>query len=165
MEKQNKRQLDKHIKSLVYALTFPIVGHPMWLSTIPDDIKQQMPVIRMAQLMKEPDEFMELATDEEAMIYIMTASLVAPISHHWVRIYEYLTRKYMLTWKKKQPEELPDFLKDEINLDDYEKGLLKDLKRWIRKKQIEHVKFKEIGNKKAYSIIPSRAPDNLLTWI
>ena len=48
----------------------------------------------------------------------------------------------MLGWKKKKPEELPDFLKDEIKLDDYDKGLLKDLKRWIRKKQIEHVKTK-----------------------
>lgn len=146
MQKQSKRETDKHINSLVYALTFPIIGHPMWLTAIPNDIKQLMPIIRMAQLMKEPDAFQEYSTNEEAMIYIMTASLAAPIGHEWTQIYKHLTRKYMLGWKKQKPEELPDFLNDEIKLNDYEKGLLRDLKRWIRKKQIQNLKTKEKAN-------------------
>ena len=67
----------------------------------------------------------------------------------------------MLGWQKKKIRELPDFLKDEINLDDYQKGLLKDLKRWIRKKQIEHVKSME----KACSVIPSKPQKNLIDWV
>ncbi|MBW1731402.1 MAG: hypothetical protein JRJ75_11010 [Deltaproteobacteria bacterium] len=46
----------------------------------------------------------------------------------------------MLGWKKKKSEELPDFLKDEIKLDDYKTSVLHDLKRWIREKQLELMK-------------------------
>jgi hypothetical protein len=88
--------------------------------------------------MKEPEQSKEYATDVEAMIYTMTASLAFPLNHHWTQIYVYLTKKYLLVWKKKKPEELPDFLRNEIKLDDYERGLLKDLKRWIRKRQAGH---------------------------
>jgi hypothetical protein len=165
MQKTSTHDLNQQIKSTIYALTFPTVGHPMWLSAIPDEFKDKAQIIRMIQLMKDPDSFLVYSTDEEAMIYIMTASLVEPTSHNWAHIYEYLTRKYMLGWHKKKPEELPDFLKDEINLDDYEKGLLKDLKRWIRKKQIEHVKFMEKQNKKAHSVIPSKPQKNLIDWV
>ena len=41
---------------------------------------------------------------------------------------------------KKKAEELPDFVKDEIKLNDYENGLLKNIEIWIRKKQIENMK-------------------------
>lgn len=164
MKKTSAHDLNQHIKSTIYALTFPIVAHPMW-SSVPDEFKDKAQIIRMIQLMKDPDSFLEYSTDEEAMIYIMTASMVAPIGHNWKHIYECLVRKYMLGWQKKKIEELPDFLKDEINLDDYQKGLLKDLKRWIRKKQIEHVKFMEKQNKNAYSVIPSKPQRNLIDWV
>ena len=73
----------------------------------------------------------------------MTASLVFPINSDWTDIYMYLTRKYMLTWKKKKQEDLPDFLQNEITLDDYKTSMLRRLKSWIRKKQIEHMKARE----------------------
>ncbi len=88
------------------------------VQSIPDGLKCNMPTIRMIQLMKEPEQSKEYATDVEAMIYIMTASLVFPLSHHWTPIYMHLARKYLLDWKEKKPEELSDFLKDEIDLDD-----------------------------------------------
>lgn len=97
--------------------------------------------------MKEPDTFRDQATDEEAMTYIMTASLAFPLNSEWTEIYMYLTRKYLLTWKKTKPEDLPDFLQNEIILDDYKTSMLRGLKSWIRKKQIVHMK--------------SRAKDNL----
>jgi len=130
----------KWIYDIVGAIQYPIVAHPMWAKSVPDNLKRDMPIIRLAQLMKDPELAGVYATDIEAMIYIMTASLAFPLNCHWTQVYMHLTRKYMLDWVKTNTEDLPDFLKEEINLDDYEAGLLRDLKRWIRKKQTEHLK-------------------------
>lgn len=157
-----RRQIDKGISNIVYCLTFPMVGHPMWATAIPEDFRQQMPIIRMVQLMKEPDTFQEQATNEEAMAYIMTASLAFPLNSDWTDIYMYLTRKYLLTWKKTKLEDLPDFLQKEITLDDYRTSMLRRLKGWIRKKQIQHIKTRE---KEACPTIEDKPPENLLTWL
>jgi hypothetical protein len=148
MGKRNERKGERYVKSLVYTFTFPIIGFPGWVEAIPEDLKKDMPMIRMIQLLKEPDTFLEVASDEEAMIYISTASFATPLDHHWTRIYMHLTRNYMLNRKRKKPEDLPDFLREETRLDDYEKKLLKDLKRWIRRKQLEHMREKEKKGKK-----------------
>jgi hypothetical protein len=140
MGKRNERKGERYVKSLVYTFAFPIIGFPGWLEAIPEDLRKDMPMIRMIQLLKEPDTFLELASDEEAMIYISTASFATPLDHHWTRIYMHLTRNYMLKRKRQKPEDLPDFLREETRLDDYERKLLKDLKRWIRRKQLEHMK-------------------------
>lgn len=78
----------------------------------------------------------------------------------------------MLTWKKTKPEDLPDFLQKEIPLDDYRMSMLRQLKGWIRKKQIEHMKAREKEDragqenhkKEACSTIEGKPPENLLAW-
>jgi len=85
----------------------------------------------------------------------------------------HLIRKYMLTLKKKKPEDLPDFLQNEIILDDYKSTMLRQLKGWIRKKQIEHMKAgekdgragHETRKKEACPTIEDRPPKDLLAWL
>lgn len=134
---------EQWITDLVYALRFPTVAHPMWARSIPDDLRSRLPIIRMVQILREPGQFRHQATDEEAMLYLMTTSLAFPLNSDWASIYMYVTRKYTLQWLKVQEPELPDFLKEEIKLDDYRQSMLSRLKAWIRKKQIKHMKAKE----------------------
>ena len=137
---QYKKQHENWISDLVCALKFPIITHPMGAETIPEDLKRRIPIIRMLQLLNEPDSFREYATDEEVMVYIMTASLAFPLNHEWTQVYMKLTRKYLLAWKRTKLEDLPDFLQNVINLNDYEDRLLRDMKCWIRQKQFGYLK-------------------------
>ena len=75
------------------------------------------------------------ATDLEAMAYLSSASLVAPLDREHTRIYLHLARKYLKSkgWKKFKGGMA--FLESYRSLSDYEKHLLQRLKDWIWKQQ------------------------------
>jgi hypothetical protein len=136
--------LDQAIDDLVGALTDPIIVHdPGW--PIPDQLKKEIPLARMAQLMK-----MErgVATDLEALTYLNNASMIAPMRSEWVNIYMYLFTKWM------GADKVPEDLRHE-SITQYEEGLLLDMKTWLwrhrvkargeRRRQDSHTQKAEIA--------------------
>lgn len=76
----------------------------------------------------------KMCTEWEAMLYISTATLGAPPSHSWYRIYMYLFNKEM-------PEAaVANGLADVQELEGNEREDLMHLRRWIYKVQLLHLK-------------------------
>ena len=103
------------------ALTDPIiVFDPGWADVLPDWLKGEIKIQRLAQLMKGEEG---IATDAEALAYISNASLAQPMASDWVDIYMYLFTRVM-------GDKVPEEMRKE-SLDDYRMGELNKLKEWI----------------------------------
>lgn len=127
-QKQAERELDKQIRRLAWTLTKPLVVCPGgWADTIPEWMKAEAKLQSLIQLMKGEDG---VATDIEALIYLYTASLVAPFNESWTNIYVYLTKKCMEGRGKIFPKEFGN-----PTLTEHQQILLADLKRWIYRQQ------------------------------
>jgi hypothetical protein len=121
------------IEEMAGALTDPIIVFPAggWEQDLPQRLKNELPLRRLLhvyQCLNGKAEWDE-ATDIEALLYIYPASLAAPMSHDWARIYLYLGTKVM-------GDSFPQDIRVEA-LSDYEMGELRGLKRWIQKKKVE----------------------------
>lgn len=117
-------RVDKQIDNLVGALMDPIIVMPGgWGDTLPDWIKGAIQIERLAQLMKGE----ETGTDAEACAYLYTASLTNPIDRDWTQVYLHIAGKVV---SRNKGAAIPDDIKVDT-LDDYQMGLLRDLKRWI----------------------------------
>ena len=132
-QKRDKEAEKNFIIPLLTAIQGPIIVHPMAMDQPPENLRQDIQVARLLQCAKHEN----MATEEEAMWYISTASLVAPLDHDWYEIYMYLCRKWLI----KKNKELPDFLKEPITLSNsgIQENDLANLRHWIYKKQVEHV--------------------------
>lgn len=76
-----EKQLEKDISRLVRALRAPIIVCPEgWHDTIPKWMKIEVTLQRLIQLMKGEEG---VATDVEALVYLYTATLVAPFNETW----------------------------------------------------------------------------------
>ena len=79
-------QIRKQIEDLAAALTDPIiVFDPSWADVLPDWLKAEVKLQRLAQLMKGEEG---IATDAEAPAYVSNASLAVPLASAWVEIYK-----------------------------------------------------------------------------
>ena len=117
-------RIDKHIDALVGTLMDPtIVFDPSWADVLPDWLKGEIKMQRLAQLMKGEEG---IATDAEALAYVSNASLSQPIASDWVEIYQYLLTRVM-------GDKVPEELRKE-SLDDYRMGELKD---WIWRHRVK----------------------------
>lgn len=106
-----------------------IVAHPMWKDTITEEQKMRVEMERMKQIGKSDGNKIDCSTDFEALIYLMTWSLAAPIGEQWTRIYSYLFKKFY----PKQSEAIGAHryeteLRELTDLPELER-----LKRWIYK--------------------------------
>jgi len=120
-------RIDKQIGDLVGALTDPIiVFDPSWADVLPDWLKGEIKMQRLAQLMKGEEG---ISTDAEALAYVSNASLAQPIASDWVDIYMHLLTKVM---GDKVPEEMR-----KGSLDDYRMGELRHLKEWIYRHRVK----------------------------
>ena len=70
----------------------------------------------------------DLATDVEALAYLYTAGLSAPLDHDYSEVFMYLTAK-SFEWQNKA--EIPEFLQGHENLGKDKENLLHRLKRDI----------------------------------
>ena len=125
------KELDKNLEELVGIFYKPLVVYPGgWHDTLPEWIKNEIPIQRMAyQMLKYKGKEKEgRATNVEALAYLYTASLSGPMPDEYSEIYMYLTRK-SLEWQGKK--EIPEFLQEYEKLDDYEMSLLDELKSEI----------------------------------
>ena len=126
----DNRILDKQIDNLVGALMDPIIVMPGgWGDSLPDWIKGAIQIERLAQLMKGE----ETATDAEACAYLYTASLTNPIDRDWVQVYLHVAGKVVA---RNKDTKIPDAIRVD-SLDDYQMGLLRDLKRWIWDRRVK----------------------------
>ena len=134
---------DNWIEEMVGALFDPLIVFPAqgWEKDIPEKLKNELPLRRLAHLMlcSKGEASWEEATDLEALIYLYPASLMAPMSEQWTRIYLYLGTKCY-------GKQLPDDIKQE-SLSDYDMAQLRDLKRWIYKKRVQARKARARGEK------------------
>jgi len=118
-------QIDKQIDALVGTLTDPIiVFDPGWADTLPDWLRGEIELQRLAQLATGQEG---VATDAEALAYVSNASLSVPLRSEWVEIYQYLLTMVM-------GGKVPDELRKE-GLGGYEMGLLRELKEWLWKQR------------------------------
>jgi len=128
-----KRDEGIFVRALEYALFAPFVGTPEWKDLLKDEELQfQAKLHRLANSLKIIQE--EKATEFEALLYLHTASLTAPLKEEWVRIYKYLFKKF---YPNKLPENIAKDFPDKLN--EYERRLLDDLRRRIFKVQIQHL--------------------------
>ena len=145
-------RIEKQIDALVGALTDPIVVFdPAWADVLPDWLKGEIKMQRLAQLMKGEEG---IATDAEALAYVSNASLSHPIASEWVEIYQHLLTLVM-------GEKVPDELRQD-SLDDYKMGLLKDLKEWIWRQRVKAREERgRVERQKTREEAAARAPKQL----
>jgi len=120
----------KMVESLTKMFARPIIGHGAWASSITPEQKARISIERMKQIAQAKGKKIEMSTDYEAMTYLSTASLSAPLSRSAQRIYFHLFKKF---YPKKS-----DFIHEyEAKLDIQTKPELLRLKRWLYKKSTE----------------------------
>jgi len=135
-DRRRVKEMFREWDALVEPLTTPIVYHPGgWVDTVPDELKRE--VIRQ-RLEKQANGGWEEATDAEVMCYLMTCSLVQPLTRDWTDIFLYQGALFMPQIR----DAIPDTPKE---LTDYQKSELGDLKRKIRASQIRQRKQSRKG--------------------
>ena len=135
IEKGAERQID----DLVGALTDPIIVWPGgWGDSVPQQLKNDIQLQRLAQLIKGEEG---LATDAEAAVYLMTASLDFPLNGDWVEIYQYVFTRTM-------GDKTPDDLRVD-RLDSYRMTELLRLKRWLWNRRIRERQDRRKAEKRA----------------
>ena len=123
-----ENRIDKQIApDIIGALTDPIVVFdPGWADVLPDWLKGEIKMQRLAQLVKGEEG---TATDAEALAYVSNASLSQPIASDWVDIYQYLLTRVM-------GDKVPEEMRKE-SLDDHRMGELRQLKEWIWRHRVK----------------------------
>lgn len=133
-EKHIDSKIDKGISEIVGALTDPIIAYPgAWMDTIPDWVKDAIPLERLVMNMKALKGEEMTGTDAEALAYMMPASMEFPLNHDWTQIYLYLATTVMTRHKK---TEVPDDIKVESLTDDQMRDLDR-LKEWIYRRRVQ----------------------------
>lgn len=127
-------RIDKQIDELVGALTDPIIVWPGgWADTLPDWIKEQITLERLAQNMKALKGEKITATDAEVCAYLYVRSLESPMDHDWTQIYLCIAGKVTARGKNAQ---IPDGIKVDSLSGDQMRDL-QELKDWIYKQRVK----------------------------
>lgn len=134
-------EIDKGIREIVGVFTDLIIVMPGgWGDTLPDWLKGAITLERLISNVEALKTGRMTATDAEAVAYIYTACLEAPIGHDWTDIYIYLTRKVM---ERHQPHGKDfNFPADMIveKLTRNQQDDLDHLKAWIYDRRVKHRK-------------------------
>jgi len=146
VSEKGKLNKDDWVEAMVEVFTAPLIVYPSgWADTLPDWIKPEVTLQRLARLMKGDDG---LATDVEALAYMYPRALEAPLDHDWTQIYLYLGTKVMGSRLTSKEVGIPTDIKVEQLSPDQERELI-GLKRWIRERQRKAVAEKRRAEKKA----------------
>ena len=131
--KSPEKEGEEFAQLFVHILRAPIVGMPGWVDTLQD----QWDKVLIQRLAHHQDFVDGMCTEYEAMLYISTATLVAPPSHNWFNIYMWLFNRYMPEAAKAND------LVGPAELEGSEAEDLERLRCWIFKSQALHLKRKE----------------------
>jgi hypothetical protein len=124
----NQKVLEQMIAEIMGIFKDPVILYPGgWEDTLPPMVWEMIRLERFVQQMKAKGKKIEEATDAEALAYLYTAALVAPIGSEWTHIYLWLGRDLLPKGEAEQyaPKELTQ---DEARM-------LADFKRWIYRKK------------------------------
>jgi hypothetical protein len=113
--------VDKFIAALRKPL---VVADASWADSIPGWLRQKVAVDRLKQAYRKEEG---LATDAEVCCYLYTAAFHAPLNHEHNNIYLHLSAKVL----REESRPVPDDVDCPETLNEYEQGLLRDLKRKI----------------------------------
>lgn len=115
--------------------TPPVIYCPSWPppEAIVNEIKEEM--------QKNPNR--RTASDLEAMAYLQTASLAAPLNDQACQIYFYLMRSYLKGKGRKKFDGSMDFLNQHQLLSEYDERELRRLKGWIFEQQKKALRERE----------------------
>jgi len=119
----------KMFAMLAEVFSRPIIGHIGWEDSITEEQKQRITIERMKQVKEANDKPITEATDYEAIVYLMTASLTQPLSNTYFNIYVYLFRKFY-------PDKAKEIFQEHEGqkLEQWiEEPELKQLKTWLYK--------------------------------
>jgi len=118
---------------ILWAISGPIIVMPGYTDMgVPDKVMGRIRIERLIIAATQEN----MASETETMWYISTATLRAPIGRDWTDIFMYLTRKYMGALKL----DPPDFLENQIILNELQESDLRNLRGWIFKRSMDEVK-------------------------
>ena len=126
--------VDQFVDQFMYLLTAPYMFYPPWgdIWTY-QDRKNDALMHRLARGQEIWDT--KECTEYEAMIYLSSASLAAPMSRDWGQVYFYLFTRAM-------PEQAMAIGNEVTELDRSQQVDLTRLRQWIFTRQMEHMKAK-----------------------
>ena len=127
--RSQRREEEQFVDQFMYPLTGPHLAYPGYEDTLPrrDEITQQR-LLHGKEIFEE-----EMATEFEAMLYLSTASLSAPMTHDWFAIYMWLFNR----WKPEAAEDM------DIGVEVLDRNQVEELnrfRRWIYRTQMNHLK-------------------------
>lgn len=132
---------NEFVHEILYTFMAPGVTMPGY-----EDLYRPHKDRAMAQRMAHHLEIFETqrCTEYEAMLYVSTATLMAPPSREWAHIYGWLfDRCYQaIASGATHDKKIALGLEDSPPLDSQEQQMLAGLRAWIFKKQMEHMKSK-----------------------
>ncbi|MDO8751347.1 MAG: hypothetical protein Q7K03_09435, partial [Dehalococcoidia bacterium] len=131
--KSPEKEGEEFAQLFVHILRAPMVVWPGY----EEDFKDKWDKVLIQRLAHHQDFVEGMCTEYEAMLYISTATLVAPPSHNWFNIYMWLFNRYMPEAAKAND------LVGPAKLEGSEAEDLERLRRWIFKSQALHLKRKE----------------------
>jgi hypothetical protein len=129
-----EKRIEKGISEIVGALTDPIIVFPGgWGDTLPEWLKNAIPLERLGMNMKALKGEEMTGTDAEACAYLYTASLTQPMDSDWAQIYLYIATKVYERYRTKDSGvTMPTDIRVESLTDDQMRDLNR-LKEWIYK--------------------------------
>ena len=130
--RSQRREEEQFVDQFMYLLTGPHLAYPGYEDTLPrrDEITLQR-LLHGKEIFEE-----EMATEFEAMLYLSTASLSAPMTHDWFAIYMWLFNR----WKPEAAEDMD--IGVEV-LDPNQVEELNRFRRWMFRTQMNHVKAQD----------------------
>jgi hypothetical protein len=144
-KKPKERPEGDWISDIVGVFYDPIIVSPGgWGDTLPDWVKQAIKLERLMMNVKVVHGEQPTGTDCEAMAYLYTRSLEAPMGHDWSQIYLYIAGKCYERWgsihgfKSSLPEDIRVTELDRNQMSD-----LNELKGFIYRARIKARKEKE----------------------
>jgi len=129
------------IEEMAGALTDPIIVYPSpgWMDALPEPLLKRLPIERLLylNLCIAGKANIEEALDIEAVLYMYPRTMEAPMPSEWNRIYLYLGTKVM-------GDACPDDIKEK-ELSNWEMGLLRNFKLWLRARKVKARKERRKG--------------------
>ena len=149
----SRKDDEQFVDQFMYLLTAPYMFYPPW-DTVWDanDNKTTAKLHRLIHALEIFDT--EQCTEFEAMLYISTATQVAPPSHDWFNIYMWLFNRWNPELAQ-QNDLIPD--RPELNVNQQED--LARLRRWIFSQQLAHLRAKASFRGRTENGTPAPAPE------
>lgn len=144
-----RREADRFVDTIMYTMFAPLIVFPGWEDSFKDH-KMEAIAHRMAHQQEVFDR--QECTEYEAMLYVSSASLVAPPEHDWVQVYLWLFQRY-----KPEFAEANDLKPDRAELNAQQREKLTGLRRWVFRRQMEHMKAKNKDEKPPPKATPEKS--------